>query len=100
MDNQIVKINKAEYGCDYDLWQDDEIFRSAFFSYDDYFKFWNELSDAHPDGLPWEYIVQKLEQQRYYRMLETLASLEEKKLVIKSQNEDGEDVWILNHELS
>jgi len=96
MDSQIVRINKAEYGSDYDLWENDEVFRAAFRSYNDYFQFWNELADAYPEGIPWEYIVQKIEQQRYYRMIEALESLEEKKLVIKSQNEDGEDVWTLN----
>lgn len=96
MDNELLVINQCAYGEDYDLWYNDDIFRTAFYTYDDYYQFWKELAQAHPEGLPWNYIVQKIEQQRYYRMLEALDSLEEKNLVIKTQNEDGEDVWSIN----
>lgn len=99
MNDEVFVINECEYGSDYDIWENDEIFRSAFYTYDQYYQFWRELAKAYPEGVPWNYIVQKLEQQRYYRMLDSLNSLEEKKLVIKSQNEDGEDIWTLNPEM-
>jgi hypothetical protein len=99
MNNDIFVINYCKYGSDYDVWQNDETFQSAFYTYDQYYKFWRELAESYPEGVPWEYIIQKIEQQKYYRMLESLSSLEEKKLVIRTQNEDGEDVWTLNPEM-
>lgn len=97
--NKIYVIENLKYGDGADIWQQNDFLMQAFETYDDYFEFWKALEKAYPEGIPEEYIIKKIEQQRLFRILDALDELERENLVIKSQNEDGEDVWAINPEV-
>lgn len=88
-----IIINKFEYGKDLHLFEENEYFMKLFETYDEFFNFWNTLADTYPEGVPEEYIHQKLNQYATFKLLDALDELVEDGLVVKSQNEDGEDVW-------
>lgn len=92
-------VNNFNYGDGFDIWLNDEYLRQAFEVYDDFFQFWKALESSYPEGIPEEYIINKIEQQRLFRILDALEELEKDNFVIKSQNEDGEDVWSINPEI-
>lgn len=95
-EQKLFIINKFEYGEDRGVFEDTEYFKNIFDTYDEFHKFWNSLADAYPEGVPEEYLNQKLHQYALFRLLDTLDELEEQGLVFKYQNEDGEDVWSIN----
>lgn len=96
MNDNIVVVKNLEYGVDRDFWESNELMNQTFVSYDEYYDFWQALAQAYPEGVPEEYLWQKIEQYRYFKMLEALEELEQKNVVIRYKNEDGEDIWRIN----
>jgi hypothetical protein len=95
-EQKIFIINKFEYGEDRDTYESTEYLKNVFDSYDEFYHFWSSLAEAHPDGVPEEYINQKLKQHSLFKLIDTLEDLEGQGLVYRTQNEDGEDVWSIN----